>query len=334
MFSLFKRIAKISLKRIDKNLLTKGRDEILCFCCIRNERLRLPWFLEFHRKIGLDRFFIVDNGSSDGSTEFLLSQNDVHLFQTEDSYAASQCGINWINTLLEEYAIGNWALVLDVDELFIYPNCEDSSLHLLTSYLEERQFYGMAAFMLDMYSRVTIKDAVIKPGDPFLDVCSYFDIDTYQFAPTINKNVCIPIRGGVRKRVFWDGKKRKHPAPYLHKYPLVKWQNGLSFTSSTHFLNQEIEIADISATILHFKYFSDFHSRAKEEVKRKEHWEGASEYRVYLEIMENQPNLTLHYDKSVSYKNSSQLLELGFMKVSYDYLDVIRKGRPTSIPKS
>ena len=43
----------------------------------RNERLRLPAFLNHYRSLGVDEFLVIDNDSSDGSTEYLAAQADV-----------------------------------------------------------------------------------------------------------------------------------------------------------------------------------------------------------------------------------------------------------------
>ncbi|KZY31971.1 hypothetical protein A3731_22865 [Roseovarius sp. HI0049] len=68
-------------------------EDILLVGCLRNEMLRLPAFLEHYRGLGVDRFLLVDNGSGDGSREFLLAQEDVTVFHTSQSYAESECGI-------------------------------------------------------------------------------------------------------------------------------------------------------------------------------------------------------------------------------------------------
>lgn len=310
------------LERIDKNLLEYKQHEIFCFACVRNEYLRLPWFLEFHRRLGVDRFFIIDNGSYDGSTDYLLSQNDVHVFWTTGSYAQSHCGIDWINWLLDEYAVGHWALVLDADELFIYPNCEISQLKLLSSYLDFKQAQGMAAMMLDMYGKNSICKTEIKTGEPFLNVCSYFDGDSYEAPRSTGNNVSLPHRGGVRKRLFWEGKHRELPAPFLVKHPFVKWRKALNYEASTHII-KKIATANISGTLLHFKFFSDFHKCVREEVERKEHWKNGSQYFAYLQTMDDRPDLSLYYEGSVQYKNSMQIVKLGFMNMPSDYLDFI-----------
>ena len=50
------------------------------FSMMRNERDLLPLFLDHYRKLGIARFVIVDNDSSDGSHEWLIDQPDVELY--------------------------------------------------------------------------------------------------------------------------------------------------------------------------------------------------------------------------------------------------------------
>ena len=46
-------------------------DAILAFVTVRNEMIRLPYFLDHYRGLGVDHFLIVDNGSDDGTAAFL-----------------------------------------------------------------------------------------------------------------------------------------------------------------------------------------------------------------------------------------------------------------------
>ena len=147
-------MSKAHLTRLDARPIPIRPDEIRCFATIRNEALRLPYFLDYHRGLGVDRFFVVDNASEDGSSEYLLSQDDVHVFFTDDSYAASQCGVGWLNELLNTHAVGHWALTLDADELLVYPLSERIGVHRLTSFLDRFQAHALVTYMLDMYSRL------------------------------------------------------------------------------------------------------------------------------------------------------------------------------------
>ena len=69
-----------------------SRDEIRLFARCRNERLRLPAFFQHYRAMGVDRFYIVDNESSDGTIDFLAEQPDVRLFGTPNRFSEAGGG--------------------------------------------------------------------------------------------------------------------------------------------------------------------------------------------------------------------------------------------------
>ncbi len=53
--------------------------DLLVFVTQRNERPRLPHFLDYYRSLGVGHFLIVDNDSDDGSRDYLAAQPDVSL---------------------------------------------------------------------------------------------------------------------------------------------------------------------------------------------------------------------------------------------------------------
>ena len=58
-------------KRHDLTLISDkrsaiGSDNVLSFTTLRNEEMRLPFFLDHYRRLGVGHFLIVDNGSDDG----------------------------------------------------------------------------------------------------------------------------------------------------------------------------------------------------------------------------------------------------------------------------
>ena len=67
------------LVRRDARHIGTDRDEIRLFAVIRDETLRLPYFLEYYRQLGVARFFFIDNLSKDGSGEYLLQQPGCHV---------------------------------------------------------------------------------------------------------------------------------------------------------------------------------------------------------------------------------------------------------------
>lgn len=319
------------MKRLDKQIIKYSKDDVLLFACVRNEMLRLPYFLDYHRNIGVKHFFIIDNGSEDDTVDFLLSKDDVYLFQTFESYSESKYGVNWLNKLLLQFGTGNWTLTLDADELFVYPNIEFLKLTELIEYLEKTKAEAFATFLLDMYSDKPIKNTSYLAGQPFQKTCQYFDKDTYSFI-RLSKKISVPNRGGVRDRLFWKGRDRKNLSPILKKIPLVKWRKDLFYTASTHILNGT-RLADISGALLHFKLFSDFYDYSRIEALRNEHWDNAVQYKSYWEILNENTELTPLFHGSTKYENSSQLIKLGLIESSNRFEAFIRnKKLPETIP--
>ena len=185
-------------------------EEILCLLKIRNEILRIRSVLEHHRAIGVDRFFIVDNCSDDGTVDFLMSQSDVALFAAHEEFKSSHAGAKWLHSILDTFCEGRWSLIVDGDELFVYPYFEIIDLGALSvsRYLD----YKCSASMLTKYSKAPIRETVHKQTSSLLDTCQYFDPGPYDVYPS-PEFPFIKIRGGARRRCFWDANTNGRPPP-------------------------------------------------------------------------------------------------------------------------
>jgi hypothetical protein len=169
-----------------------------------------------------------------------------------------------------------------------------------------------------MYGVHPICESTYTRGRPFLETCSYFDRDSYVWEPSHEVYRRVPCWGGPRARLFWSGRNRDRPSPFLPKIPLVRWRTGLAYSASTHVLTGA-DLADVTGALLHFKLFSDFGERAGLESRRAEHWEGAGEYKVYDEVLTSTPALDALYEGSERYTSSRQLVALGLMHMPSDY---------------
>jgi glycosyltransferase involved in cell wall biosynthesis len=290
------------MQRLDRHPIDLKPGEILGFARVRNENLRLPWCLAYHRRLGIDRFFIVDNGSTDGSTEYLASRDDVHVFRTDESYADRHSGMDWINPLLREYGTGHWTLTVDADELLVYPAIERVDLRGLCRFLDAAGADALACTMVDMYGPSAIRDTRYERGRDFLEVCPYFDPDPLR-----------GMRGGVRDRLFWRAQPRESRPPYLGKIPLVRWRSDLSFAVSTHLIDGVVP-GLVEGALLHFKMFHDFHRKVAVGAAEGQYWEGSRQYRAYIAVMDDHPGLTPRDERSVRFEDAAQLVRLGFMK--------------------
>ena len=134
------------------------------FSAVRNEVLRLPYFLHFYREMGCRLFIMADNESQDGTTKYLAEQPDVLLFRASGRYSQSRYGVDWLNALLHQFGRNRWCLTVDADELLVFPHCEHLGLLELTRYLEAGGANALPTFLLDMYSKAPIRKAEYQAG--------------------------------------------------------------------------------------------------------------------------------------------------------------------------
>jgi hypothetical protein len=291
-------------------------DHIMVFSTIRNERIRLPFFLRYYRDLGVNHFLIVDNDSDDGSREYLQDQPDVSIWTTTGSYKASRFGMDWITALQRKYCHGHWTLVVDPDEFLVYPFCETRPLRALTDWLESSGIRSFSAMLLDMYPKGPMDAQPYHEGqDPF-EIAHWFDSANY----SVKRNPGdgnLWIQGGPRARVFFADEPKKAPA--LNKIPLVKWHRSYAYKSSTHSLlprglnlvYDEWGGEKASGCLLHAKFLDTFALKAEEELARHQHYADSLEYRAYLDGVKNQPDLWCKW--SEKYINWRQLEILGLM---------------------
>ena len=185
--------------------------DILLFSTLRNEQIRLPYFLQYYRDMGVNHFLLVDNDSTDGSIGYLADQPDVSLWHTRHSYKRARFGVDWLNRLQSRYADGHWSLVVDCDEFLIYPFCDTRPLRALTDWLDASSIKSFSAMLLDMYPKGPLDAQPYKPGQDPIEIANWFDAGNY----TISRNKRFGnlwIQGGPRSRVFFPDRPEKAPA--------------------------------------------------------------------------------------------------------------------------
>ncbi|WP_146347744.1 glycosyltransferase family 2 protein [Phaeobacter marinintestinus] len=291
-------------------------DDILLFSTLRNEKIRLPYFLDHYRRMGVTHFIIVDNDSSDGSLDYLANQKDVSVWHTTASYKRSRFGVDWLNWLQRKYGHGHWCLVVDPDEFLIYPFCDTRPLRALTDWLDASSIKSFSAMLLDMYPKGRLDQQPYREGQDPIEIASWFDSGNY----TIQKNKKFGnlwIQGGPRGRVFFPDTPEKAPA--LNKIPLVKWHRKYAYVSSTHMLlprglNQVYDEwggEKASGILLHAKFLDTFTAKAAEELERGQHYAASVEYKAYADSLRDDPELWCKW--SEKYINWRQLEILGLM---------------------
>ena len=343
------------VSRVDARAIPDEFGEIRLVCKIKNETLRLPYLLRFYREAGIDRFIFIDNGSSDGTVEYLLAQRDCHVFQTRDSFADSRGGIDWLNAVLDLYGHGHWCVVVDADELLVFPHCEAVGLKGLCRFLDAEGSEGLYTFMIDMYHDAAVADAACQPGTPFTEICPLFDTD-YSFVRRINyRRRRLPpfpeteVIGGPRSRKFapeqlstgvlarmksrllWEVSRplykrglpksvQASPQLLLFKIPLVKWRRGYAYESATHVLNR-IRLSAVTGALLHFKFFADFYEKIAQAIESGAYTEGSIHYKKFRAVVGDDRSFSFNYPGSAQYRSSDDLLRHRLIKTTPLYED-------------
>ncbi|PVA10031.1 glycosyl transferase family 2 [Pelagivirga sediminicola] len=289
---------------------------ILAFSTMRNEAIRLPFFLDHHRKLGVDHFLIVDNDSDDGTREFLAAQPDVSLWRTPHSYRMSRFGVDWLTWLQMRHAHGHWCLTVDADELLIYPFHDTRPLPALTDWLDRQGARSFGALMLDMYPKGRLSAQDYAPGDDPRETLPWFDAGNYMIRKQ-KKLDNLWIQGGPRARIFFARSPRR--APTMGKVPLVKWSRRYAYVSSAHSalprrLNHVYDDAGgerACGILLHTKFLHMIAEKSAEEKARQEHFANSALYDSYYDSLASDPDLWC--ERSTRYRGWRHLEALGLM---------------------
>ena len=291
--------------------------EVLVVSVVYNEAPRLPAFLNHYRRLGAAGFLIVDNGSSDGGPSFLAAQSDVRLWSSTQSFQEAHFGSAWFEVLLRRFGLDRWCLLVDADELLLYPDCEQRSLPELCWGLEEQGKRAMTAVLLDIYGKQPVHETLL--GEDPLAACPFCDHPfshrrIERAGPYGNQTIHL---GGLRQRVFGEVEF------YLSKVPLIRYGTDVVLSGGQHFTNLgEDLLAQESGALMHLKYGQHFPGLVQEQVERNQHYGDAEQYRVYARRLASGPISLYEPAVSVAWRDSQGLLELG----------VIQAGPTPSLP--
>jgi len=281
---------------------------ILVFATMRNEHERVERFFDHYRRLGVSHFLIVDNGSDDGTFEFLESQPDVSLWQTNSSYRSARFGVDWLNWLLRRYGHGLWCVTVDADELLDYVGSSEMPLPALARSLEQREQAAFGALMLETYPKEAIGEGSGAP--------TWFDPGPYRSTrqyPLGN----LWVQGGVRERVFFAGYPERSPT--LNKLPFIKWNKRYCYVNSTHSILPPSLNFDYdgpgdqrpNGVLIHTKFEPSIVSKSETERARAEHFTTPEKFTDYYDKIAEQP--VLWDENSVRYEGPEQLAKLGLI---------------------
>jgi hypothetical protein len=344
------------------NSLAKGA---IVFAVMRNERIRVASWLAHYRRMGVSAFAIIDNGSSDGTFEYLSGEKDVALIRIKHSFAAANFGIDWLNEFHARLDPGHWVLFADADELLVYRGWPAKTLAQFTAEVLGDGSNAVFGFLLDMYPDGPV-DAASANGHDLFESAPCFDSD-YCFRsrpkkPWEDQPKTIEIVGGPRIRLLSSFDRERETnwvdyfvrgqidrilpivpdrlvgtvvrlaprqMPSLSKVPLVLSGSGFRYVNNHGGGPGRFHAENV--VCCHFKFLQDFAIRVSQEAARKEHYRRGAEYIMYVNALNRFGRLDLRYAGTRRFLRSQTLADLGLIRDITCWLDT-RQSSPRSRP--
>ena len=302
-----------------RRLAPPARDAVVLISVIRNEAAIVDDFLAHYRRIGVDRFVVLDNGSTDGTTERLAAEPDVDLHLVHRRFLPP-LKQGWINRAIAEYGHDRWYVYADADEHLVFDGCDEAAcgnpardLRRLIAHATARDLRRIRGMLVDMYAPGPIIGPLPGPGRgqrPLVEAFPLFDSDSYR--ETLCKQR-ISRQGGPRWRRFW----RDGLAPELTKYPLFHIRAGEIFDNPHHLYPYGGNFASPCLVgILHFKFGEGFLGKIEDALAHEQYFDGSAEYKHYQRVLSADPRLGLEYPGSRLYRTTADLVACGLIEQS------------------
>ncbi len=275
---------------------------------VKDEADRMPFFLDYYRRLGIDHVIVIDNCSTDDLVDIIEPRQDVSFVRATGSYGDARYGNDWVNCVLARYCRGRWVLYVDVDEFLVFDDSENRSIKDLADRLDESAVRAFSVRMIDMYSSDAVTQNRYRRGQDPLEVCRLFDADGYE-SRYEEVSMTTWLKGGPRGRMFFEDPQL---GPALNKTPLVRWGTASAYLKSSHqlwpiALNRGSTEVGASGALLHQKFLSAFAEKVVDPDYQRQH---TSEYLAYRP--ENLGS-TFIGPSTRTFRSSSDLVAAGVM---------------------
>ena len=277
--------------------------EIAVVCVLRNEVMRLPVFFDHYKKLGVNRFFMIDNGSDDGSHELLLAEPMADVFVAHASFVEGHFGLYWSNGLARKYCRGHWIVAADADELLVFDGMEKRNLSSLAEWLEAHGQDRLFAIMVDVYPSSTIGIEQRSLADILVEDC-WFDSEGYSLESSFGGWL---ITGGPRHRVF----NRNRAVPYKHwisKHPFFRVEENTAMVNHHWIWPMDWRKRAPQCAFLHLKLMDDFIERSARYEREGQHAHGSRSYRLINERLAKMPEVSFFHPNSRRYRGPKSLI--------------------------
>jgi glycosyltransferase involved in cell wall biosynthesis len=197
----------------------------------RNEMNYLPGFFDHHRRLGIEKFLFVDDGSTDGSTEYLHMQSDVIVLTISSRYPEYKSEFRSI--ICDEALVNKWVVFLDVDERLIYRDMETISFRDFIAAVDRAGCNAVVGLMVDGYLREQPRKSIptgktrLGAQQYWFDSRGYWAVETNRASRERWHTPTFDYFGGAQQRLFFG-------SPEIHGTIFEKLLARLSLNTVGH----------------------------------------------------------------------------------------------------
>ena len=293
---LVEAFCRADIEVVRKSEADPAENNPIVVLCVKNDLLRLQMLVEHYRGLGIRRFAFLDNGSSDGTFEWCMEQEDIDLYRCMEPYQ-TLVKEAWINRIVSYYGFNRWYILTDSDELMVYKGMENHPITDLVRYAEKQQLWRIRGLTLDMYT----DGKVFSGSEDIRRDFRWIDTDSYRWADLKAGGMVIrSMVGGPRWRLMGSDASQS-------KFPLVFFSPGMvSETAHYQFPADKAGKCPHQVGILHYKFLSGDQKEYRSRMDTKRGFRVAP-YRKYFEYLDSHESVSFMYEGSVEFTDSGAL---------------------------
>lgn len=284
--------------------------EPIVLTVVRDDLERMKLFYHHYHDLGVKQFVVIDNGSTDGTLEWVSQQQGTRCYRVSAKFR-TESKVGWIEKALALTGYNRWYVVVDSDELLDYVGSEQHDLKDLIRYAKINGYKHLNGYMLDMYSDQPLFSEECGCNEivsrfRYFDASGYFLINHGSWV--LGREVC-SLKGGSRARFFKD------KGISLNKQSVFYYEPDTLYCHPHYFwpYNRWDE-RPCSFVLRHYKFLKQDLQKFENRVVEKTFWNESKEYKSYLKAYRENSGMGMMNDESKEYTNSLSLSVLPFLK--------------------
>ena len=298
------------------------------FSTVANEMFFLPAWLEHHRGLGVEHFYILVDRSEDGTIDFLTAQSDVTTMTSEYGFGSSvnisplsklghkrftRAGSLYKRIITDFLFEGQWALYLDADEFLMIPPGFENIQELIDSVDGKTSSIPASnvIFYPERFSNISQQRPAVF--EDLVKQAPYFDS-----LPLLqSRRGKWPTRVGPEKTAKLIYQFLREKSGGTLKTPLMK-HGKTNYRMGSHVTSEPPGTEHILA-LAHFVFSANTVSKIERAKSWNSYYNQSASYKRLDRLIEvlNRHDHSLLDETSTQYRSNSQLVSAGLINWPY-----------------